>query len=95
MAEQHRVPEADQRVTGFDVDLTHFNEYRDTRTFDPNLFVQPGDRLQQESGRRGRPNPAYGQVLQFTSDGQRDQTQLATSLTRRLKNHFQAGVTYT
>src|SRR5262249_49343798 len=28
-------------VTGIDVDLTHFDEYRDTRTFDPNLFFDP------------------------------------------------------
>ena len=42
-----------------------------------------------------RPNPAYGPVFQFTSDGKRDQTLLATSLTRRLRNRFQAGFTYT
>ena len=28
-------------VTGFDADLTHYNEYRDTRTIDPNLFYDP------------------------------------------------------
>ena len=42
-----------------------------------------------------RPNPAYGPVFVFTSDGKRDQTAIASSLTRRLKNHFQAGVTWT
>ena len=42
-----------------------------------------------------RPNPAYGGVFQFTSDGKRDQTAIASSLTRRLKNKFQAGVTWT
>ena len=39
-------------VTGFDVDLTHWNEYRDTRTIDANLVLQPGDRLQ-PANRRG------------------------------------------
>ncbi len=28
-------------VTGFEADLTHFNEYSDTRTIDPNLFYNP------------------------------------------------------
>ena len=28
-------------MTGFELDLTHFNEYRDTRTIDPNLFYNP------------------------------------------------------
>ena len=40
-----------------------------------------------------RPNPAYGPVYVFTSDGKRDQTQVAASLTRRMQNHIQAGVT--
>ena len=71
-------------VTGFDVDLTHCNEYRDTRTIDPNLFYDPATGYNRNPA-PGRPNPAYGQVLAFTSDGHRDQTQLATGLTRRLQ----------
>ncbi|MGH9140992.1 MAG: carboxypeptidase regulatory-like domain-containing protein [Vicinamibacterales bacterium] len=81
-------------VTGIDVDLTHFNEYRDTRTFDPNLFLDPVTGYNKNPS-AGRPNPAYGQVLVFNSNGHRDQTQLATGLTRRLRNRFQAGATYT
>ncbi len=81
-------------VTGIDVDLTHFNEYRDTRTFDPNLFFDPVT-LYNKNPSSGRPNPAYGQVLAFTSNGHRDQTQLATGVTRRLRNRLQAGATYT
>src|SRR5262249_38699666 len=42
-----------------------------------------------------RPNPAYGPVYVFTSDGKRDQTAIAASVNRRLRNHFQAGLTYT
>ena len=81
-------------VTGIDVDLTHFNEYRDTRTFDPNLFFDPATGYNKNPS-TGRPNPAYGQVLTFISNGHRDQTQLATGLTRRLKDRLQAGATYT
>ena len=82
------------RATGIDVDLTHFSEYRDTRTFDPNLFLDPVTGYNRNPS-LGRPNPAYGQVLTFTSDGHRDQTQLAMGLTRRLRNRLQAGATYT
>ncbi|MBZ5556507.1 MAG: TonB-dependent receptor [Acidobacteriia bacterium] len=81
-------------VTGIDVDLTHFNEYRDTRTYDPNLFYDPVTGYNKNPS-TGRPNPAYGQVLTFISNGHRDQTQLATGVTRRLQNKLQAGVTYT
>jgi hypothetical protein len=82
-------------VTGIDVDLTHFNEYRDTRTYDPNLFFDPNTGYNKNPSTAGRPNPAYGQVLTFISNGHRDQTQLATGLTRRLRNRLQAGATYT
>lgn len=81
-------------VLGVDVDLTHFNEYRDTRTFDPNMTFDPITGYNKNPS-TGRPNPAYGQVLSFISTGHRDQTQLAMGLTRRLRNRFQAGATYT
>ena len=83
-------------VTGFDVDLTHWTEYRDTRTIDANLIYNPATGYNVANGAAAvRPNTAYGPVFQFTSDGKRDQTAIASSLSRRLKNHFQAGVTYT
>jgi len=83
-------------VTGFDVDITHWTEYRDTRTTDGNLIYNPATGYNVANGAAAvRPNPAYGPVFVFTSDGKRDQTQMASSLTRRLKNHFQAGVTWT
>lgn len=81
-------------VTGIDVDLTHFNEYRDTRTFDPNLFYDPATGYNRNPS-TGRPNPGYSQVLTFISEGHRDQTQVAAGLTRRLRNNLQAGATYT
>ena len=83
-------------VTGFDVDLTHWTEYRDTRTIDANLAYNPATGYNLSSGANPvRPNPAYGPVFVFTSDGKRDQTAIASSLTRRLKNRFQAGLTWT
>ena len=83
-------------VTGFDVDLTHWTEYRDTRTIDANLAYSPATGYNAANGAVPvRPNPAYGGVFQFVSDGKRDQTAIASSVTRRLKNRFQAGLTYT
>lgn len=83
-------------VTGFDVDITHWTEYRDTRTIDGNLIYNPATGYNLSNGAvAARPNPAYGPVFVFTSDGKRDQTAMASSLTRRLRNHFQAGVTWT
>ena len=86
-------------VTGFEADLTHFDQYNDTRTIDPNLFYNPatGYNLNPAAvgGVPSRPNPAYTQIAYFVSTGRRDQTQLSTALNRRFKNNFQSGVTYT
>jgi hypothetical protein len=86
-------------ITGFEADLTHFNEYHDTRTIDPNLFYNPatGYNLSPAAvaGVPNRPNPAYTQIAYFVSTGHRDQTQISTALNRRFKNNFQSGVTYT
>ena len=83
-------------VTGFDVDLTHWDEYRDVRTIDANLVYNPATGYNLANGSAPvRPNPNYAGVFQFVSDGRRTQTAIASSLTRRLKNRFQAGVTYT
>jgi len=87
------------QVTGFEADLTHFNQYRDTRTIDPNLFYNPATGYNQNpaavNGVANRPNRAYTQIAYFVSTGHRDQTQLSMALNRRFKNNFQSGVTYT
>ena len=49
-------------VTGFEVDLTHWNEYRDTRTIDPNLFYNPATGYNRNPRARAGPNPTYGQI---------------------------------
>jgi hypothetical protein len=81
-------------VTGFEADLTHYTEYRDGRSYDPNLFFDPATGYNRNPS-LGRPNPAYTQIIYYTSTGRRDQTQLSTSVTRRLRHHVQAGGTYT
>jgi len=83
-------------VTGFDVDVTHWTEYRDVRTIDANLAFNPATGYNQAVGSAPvRPNPAYAGVFQFVSDGKREQTAIASSVTRRLRNRFQAGLTHT
>ena len=86
-------------VTGFELDLTHFNQYRDTRTIDPNLFYNPATGYSQSpaavNGVANRPNTAYTQVAYFVSTGRRDQTQVSMALNRRFKHNFQSGLTYT
>jgi hypothetical protein len=81
-------------VTGFEADLTHYNEYRDGRSYDPNLYYDPATGYN-VNPTTARPNPAYTQIIYYMSNGRRDQTQLATSLTRRFRSRFQAGITYT
>jgi len=87
------------QVTGFELDLTHFNEYRDTRTIDPNLFYNPATGYNQNpaavNGVANRPNTAYTQIAYFVATGHRDQTQVSMALNRRFRNNFQGGVTYT
>jgi hypothetical protein len=81
-------------VTGVEADLTHYNEYRDTRSIDANLRFNPATGYNAPVT-AGRPNLSYGQVLAFTSDGRKDLTQISSGITRRLQKNFQAGVTYT
>jgi Carboxypeptidase regulatory-like domain len=81
-------------VTGIEADLTHYDEYRDTRSIDANLTYNAATGYNSLVS-AGRPNKAYGQVLAFTSDGRKDQTQVSMGLTRRLQKKFQAGLTYT
>ena len=80
--------------TAIEADLVHYNEYRDTRSIDPNLFYDPATGYNKNPS-QGRPNPQWGQILYLVSTGRQDYTALSTGLTRRLKNHFQGGVTYT
>ena len=81
-------------VMAIEADLNHWIWYKDTRTRDPNLFFDPATGYNQDPA-RGRPNPDYSQIVWFESTGKRDYLALSSGLTRRLRNNFQGGVTYT
>jgi hypothetical protein len=85
-------------VTAVEMDVTHFNQYNDTRTIDPNLFYDPATGYNVNpaavGGLPNRPNKGYTQVAYFVSTGRRDQTLLSMGLNRRFKSNFQAGMTY-
>jgi len=81
-------------VTGIEADVVGWKWYRDTRSHDPNLFYDPNTGYNVDP-RFGRPNPKYGQISYFTSNGRRDYLALASGFTRRLQNNLQGGVTYT
>lgn len=80
--------------TAIEADLNHWIWYNDTRTRDPNLFFDPVTGYNRDPA-RGRPNPSYSQIVWFESTGKRDYLALASGLTRRYRNNFQGGVTYT
>jgi len=80
--------------TAIEADLVHYNEYRDTRSIDPNLFYDPATGYNKNPA-AGRPNPQWGQILYLVSTGRQDYTAISSGLTRRMKNHVQGGVTYT
>jgi hypothetical protein len=82
-------------VTSFDSDLIGWRWSRDQRDYDVNLFFDPVTGYQKDPAKSGRPNAAYGPVWLTVSSGKRDYLALANSITRRLKNNFQAGATYT
>lgn len=81
-------------VMAIEADLNHWIWYNDTRTRDVNLFFDPATGYNRDP-RFGRPNPAYTQVTWFESTGRRDYLALASGFSRRYKNNFQGGVTYT
>jgi hypothetical protein len=80
---------------GVDADLTYTSEHNLVRGRDPNLFYDPVTGYNLDPARFGRPNPAYGQVQWMESKGKAETLMLATSFTRRFRDNFQAGVTYT
>ncbi len=79
---------------GFDADVTYNKERNLVRGRDPNLFYDPITGYNLDPA-RGRPNPRYGQVQWMESKGRAETLMLATSFTRRFRNGFQAGLTYT
>ena len=82
-------------VMGFDVDLTYLDERNQVRGRDPNLFYDPVTGYNLDPNRYGRPNPIYGEIQWMESKGATESLLLASSFTRRFRDNFQAGVTYT
>ncbi|HJU42370.1 MAG TPA: TonB-dependent receptor [Vicinamibacterales bacterium] len=78
-----------------DSDLVHWKWTNDTRTRDVNLFYDPATGYNRDPRTAGRPNASYDQVNWFESTGSQDYLALASGLTRRFQNGFQAGATYT
>ena len=82
-------------VMAFDADLIGWQWYNDQRNNDQNLFYDPTTGYNKDPRIYGRPNTAYAAVNTVTGSAHRDNLALATSFTRRLRNKFQAGATYT
>src|SRR4029077_15954134 len=62
---------------------------------DPNLFYDPVTGLAKNPLTFGRPNPAYGAIHLDESQGRSDYLALQSSFTRKYRNNFRVGVTYT
>lgn len=82
-------------VVAFDVDLVYNRGWHEDSQRDPNLFYDPATGFPKNPAVAGRPNPAYGPISLKESKGRSDNLQLATSFTRRYRDNFQVGVTYT
>jgi hypothetical protein len=82
-------------VMAFDADLTYLDERNQVRGRDPNLFYDAVTGYNLDPARFGRPNPAWGEIQWMESTGRTETMLLSTSLTRRFRNNFQGGMTYT
>jgi hypothetical protein len=82
-------------VIGFDADLVYYKGWYEDSQRDPNLFYNPATGLPLNPSVAGRPNKAYGPINLKESAGKSDYLALATSATRRYRNDFQVGATYT
>jgi Carboxypeptidase regulatory-like domain len=82
------------QVMAVDADLTYFRGRNYGRGRDPNLFYDPVTGFNRHP-RNGRPNPSFTQFNYYESNGRADNLSLATGFTRRFRNNFQYGLTYT
>jgi hypothetical protein len=82
-------------VLGFDADLVYYKGWHEDSQRDPNLFYDAATGLPKNPNTFGRPNPAYGPINLKESAGKSDYLALATSATRRYRDSFQLGATYT
>jgi len=82
-------------VIGFDADFIYYTARNQDYQRDPNVFYDPSTGYYRDPIRFGRPNPAYGSIVLYESDGYGDYAAITTALNRRYRNRFQAMATYT
>ena len=83
------------QVMAFDADLVYWRGYSEARGRDPNLFYNPVTGYNKDPRTSGRPNPSIDAVEWRETTGKADYMALATSFTRRFRNNWQGGLTYT
>ena len=81
-------------VMGVESDLTYSKESNLARGRDINLVLDPATGYNVNPNVR-RLDPRYGEVMWMESTGSADLLSLSSALTRRFRDNFQAGVTYT
>ena len=81
-------------VMGVESDLTYSKESNLARGRDINLVFDPATGYNVNPNTR-RLDPRYGEVMWMESTGSADLLSLSSALTRRFRDNFQAGVTYT
>jgi hypothetical protein len=105
IAHDYQMPKTWQSVLGFqreltegmsvEADLTHWKAYHQGRQRDPNLFFDPATGYNRNPSTAGRPDPKFGQIQWLESNGRAEYAAIASGLTRRFRNNFQANVAYT
>jgi hypothetical protein len=82
-------------VMGVDADLVYYKGVHQDEQLDPNVFYDPVTGFPKNPSAFGRPDPAYGPINLKASTGYSDYFALPLSFTRRYRNNFQFGFTYT
>jgi hypothetical protein len=82
-------------ITGFDADLVYWKGYNEETQRDANVFYDPVTGFNKNPTTFGRPNRNFGPLFYDESRGRSDYMAMASSFTRRYRNRFQLGLTYT
>jgi carboxypeptidase family protein len=80
---------------GVDSDLTYYSGFNQPSNRDPNNFYDPVSGYAKNPNVYGRPVPTIGQMNYRFSTAKSNNLSLASQITRRYRNHFQATVAYT
>ncbi len=78
-------------VLGFEMDLTHWQEYNRSRARDVNLVLDPATGYPAAGAVA---DPVWGPILWIESHGKAEYLALANGITRRFAREWQAGLTY-